>query len=228
MASDTLQSMRMRELSQRSGVPVATIKYWIQEGLVAPGTPTARNQATYTEEHLERLGVIVALREGAGLGIAALRRVFQIIDGAKESDEHYLAAAIRALTEPPTGEPPDEPIDPGHDEAVQLVDGLVETVGWDVDEDSAGRADLVRAVAAVRRWMPGLVDRPDDLVPFAAAMRDLAETEIPAAYDPHGDPQRLLTYAVLGTALFEPVILSLRKLGHVDRHRVLARRSRDG
>lgn len=226
MVSDTLQSMRMRELSQRSGVPVATIKYWIQEGLVAAGTPTAPNQATYTEAHLERLRVIVALREGAGLGVAALRRVFQIIDGAEDSEEHYLTTAIRALTEPATGAHPGAEPGPGHDDAARLVDGLVADLAWDVDEDSAGRADLVRAVVAVRRWMPGLIDEPTDLVPFAAAMRDLADTEIPAAYDPHGDPQRLLTYAVLGTALFEPVILALRKLGHVDRHRELSRRGR--
>jgi DNA-binding transcriptional MerR regulator len=215
--------MRMRELSRHSGVPVATIKYWIQEGLVPPGTPTAPNQATYTEAHLERLRVIVALREGAGLGIAALRRVFRTVDGAEESGEHYLTTAIRALTEPPSGDEPEPEAEPGRDEAIGLVDGLVEAVGWDVDADSAGRADLVQAVAAVRRWMPGLIDEPDDLAPFAKAMRQLAEIEIPAAYDPEGDPQALLTYAVLGTALFEPVILALRKLGHVDRHRELAR-----
>ncbi len=220
--------MRMRELSQSSGVPAATIKYWIQEGLVAPGTPTARNQATYTEEHLERLRVIVALREGAGLGIAALQRVFRIIDGAEHSEEHYLTTAISALTAPAADERTERDTDLGHDEAVRLVDGLIDRVGWDIDEDSAGRADLVRSVAAVRRWMPGLIDEPTDLAPFAAAMRGLAEIEIPEAYDPDGDPQILLTYAVLGTALFEPVILSLRKLGHVDRHRELARRSGGG
>jgi hypothetical protein len=53
-------------------------------------------------------------------------------------------------------------------------------------------------------------------------MRDVAEVEIPATFDPDHDPHNALRLAVLGTVLFEPVLLAFRKLAHVDRRRTLA------
>src|SRR5215207_6724902 len=82
MESDTLHvnpggAVRISELSQRSGVAVATIKYYLREGLLPPGASTAPNQAQYDEQHLTHLHLIRALREGAGLSIATLARVFE-------------------------------------------------------------------------------------------------------------------------------------------------------
>src|ERR1700716_801088 len=44
--------MRMAELSAESGVPVATIKYYLREGLLPPGERTSRNQARYDDVHV--------------------------------------------------------------------------------------------------------------------------------------------------------------------------------
>ena len=66
--------MRISELSRRSGVPVATIKYYVREGLLPAGEPTAINQALYDERHLARIELIRALREGADLSIATIAR----------------------------------------------------------------------------------------------------------------------------------------------------------
>jgi hypothetical protein len=56
------------------------------------------------------------------------------------------------------------------------------------------------------------------------AMRKLADRGIPDTYDPAADPEGALRFAVLGTALFEPVLLALRKLAHVDRIRAIEKR----
>jgi hypothetical protein len=53
-------------------------------------------------------------------------------------------------------------------------------------------------------------------------MRTLADREIPDSFDPAVDPAETLRFSVLGTALFEPLILALRKLAHVDRIRSIA------
>ena len=53
--------MRIGELSKAAGVPVPTIKYYLREGLLAPGELTSPNQASYGEAHIRRLRLIRAL-----------------------------------------------------------------------------------------------------------------------------------------------------------------------
>ena len=91
--------MRMAELSRRSGVPTGTIKYYLREGLVPPGEATAPNQAEYGQQHLDRLDLIRALREAAGLPIATIARVFAAMDRHQEdTPPEYLSIAGGALS----------------------------------------------------------------------------------------------------------------------------------
>lgn len=212
--------MRISELSRRSGVPVGTIKYYIREGLLPTGERTAQTQAEYGDSHLARLELIRALREGANLSIATLARVFDVMSaGSQDGRPTFLSVAIDALTDPaemPEGEQDD------YVRAAAQVDRLLdEELGWDSDANSPGRADLTRALVHIHRYLPGLVKDPTDLIPHAEAMRRLADRAIPDSYDPEADPEGALRFAVLGTALFEPLLLALRKLAHVDRIRAI-------
>lgn len=212
--------MRISELSRHSGVPVGTIKYYIREGLLPAGERTAQTQAEYGPSHLARLELIRALREGADLSIATLARVFDAMTtGRQPGGPRFLSVAIDALSDPveiPEGEE-DEYV-----RAAGQVDHLLdEELGWDTDTDSPGRADLARALVHIHRYLPGLVEDPADMVPQAEAMRGLADRAIPDTYDPEADPEGTLRFAVLGTALFEPALLALRKLAHVDRIRAI-------
>ncbi|MGF1662002.1 MAG: MerR family transcriptional regulator [Kineosporiaceae bacterium] len=209
--------MKIGELSARSGTSVPSIKYYLREGLLPPGVATASNQAEYSAAHLDRLDLIRALREGGELSIATLRQVFAAMDERQTDRPEYLAVAVASLSHP-AGRPAPTVED------VAIVDGLMRILGWDVDHGSPGRQDLERAVAAVRRHLPGLVSGPENLVAHAGAMRALADVEIGDDYDPATDPEGALRLAVLGTVLFEPVLLALRKLAHVDRRRAVARR----
>jgi DNA-binding transcriptional MerR regulator len=47
--------MRLSDLSAASGVPVATVKYYLREGLLPPGRLTAATSAQYDDSHLQRL-----------------------------------------------------------------------------------------------------------------------------------------------------------------------------
>jgi hypothetical protein len=53
--------MRLSELSERSGVSIATIKYYLREGLLAPGRRVSATTADYDESHLRRLRLVRAL-----------------------------------------------------------------------------------------------------------------------------------------------------------------------
>jgi DNA-binding transcriptional MerR regulator len=212
--------MRIAELSQRTDVAVATIKYYLREGLLPAGTTTAPNQAQYDEHHVARLQLIRALREGAGLSIATLGRVFAAMETHQPLDRPaYLTLAVRALS-PPLEVPEDEAAD--YDRARREVAAALDDLGWDTDDESPGHDDLVRALVSLHRFIPAAITDPQRLRPYAKAARSLATAEIPATFDADIDADEALRFAVLGTVLFEPVLLAFRKLAHVDRIRKVA------
>lgn len=216
--------MRISELSRRSGVPIPTIKYYIREGLLPPGARTSPNQARYGREHLERLELVRSLREVADLSVATIRETLDAIDEAAGGDGEVpaLAIALRGLRGPARGD--------GGGEAREVlgrVDALLAGLGWKVPEQAPGRHDLASAVAAIDRYWPGGVS-PATLAAYARIAEDLARLEIPETWDPRRDVAEALRYAVLGTLLFEPVILALRRLAHIDRSRRLAARNERG
>ena len=209
--------MRMAELSRRSGVPTGTIKYYLREGLLPAGHATAPNQAEYDQQHLDRLSLVRALREAAGLPIATIARVFAAMDSHQEdAPPRYLSIAIGALSEPLTV-PEGQAEEYGH--AEEQVADLLEMLGWDVDPDSPGHDDLVRALVGVHEFLPGLITDTKQFLPYGRVVRSLADVEIPDTYDPAVDRADVLRFSVLGTVLFEPVLLALRRLAHTDRIR---------
>ena len=211
--------MRMAELSQRSGMPVATIKYYIREGLLPAGQRTATNQALYGQEHLARIELIRALRDVAGLSVATIGEVLDAVERPSDhSAPDHLAVAFYALGKPlevPEGEEED------YRRAADCVDAVIAAQGWTTEHESVARADLIRALVAIDRHFPGGVSM-DVLARYAGLAQRFADFEIPDSWDPAGAPTAALRYAVLGTVLFEPVILALRRLAHVDRHRRLS------
>ena len=54
--------MRLRHLAQASGVPTATIKFYLRERLLPPGRSVNATLAEYDEGHRRRLEVITTLR----------------------------------------------------------------------------------------------------------------------------------------------------------------------
>jgi DNA-binding transcriptional MerR regulator len=68
--------MRIGELAARAGVSVATIKFYIREGLLPPPpVKTGRTMAYYDLPYLERLRTIRALREEHYLPLRVIRAV---------------------------------------------------------------------------------------------------------------------------------------------------------
>jgi DNA-binding transcriptional MerR regulator len=211
--------MRIGELSRRTGATVPTIKYYIREGLLPSGRPTAANQADYDESHVARLDLIRALREVAGLPVATIRATLEAMTapGPDATAGAHVGVALAALSEPL--DVPDAEAE-AYATAGERVDAVLATIGWDVDADSTARADLVRAVVAIDRNVDSGASA-DTLAAYASAAAALAAHEIPDDWDPAGAPDEALRYAVLGTVLYEPVLTAMRRLAHADRHRRL-------
>lgn len=214
----TDHAVRVGELSRRTGATVATIKYYIREGLLPAGRLTASNQADYDESHVARLDLIRALREVAGLPVATIRATLDALaDPAAGARGGHVAVALRALSDPL--DVPDDEADE-YAAAARRVDDVLAGMGWEVDASSTARADLIRAVVAIDRNVDGGATT-EDLTGYASAAAALAAHEIPDDWDPTGAPTDALRYAVLGTVLYEPVITAMRRLAHADRHRRL-------
>lgn len=64
------------ELSRRTGVPVKTIRFYSDEGLLPPTERSPSGYRLYAEEHVLRIDLIRTLRE-AGVGLEAIGRVLR-------------------------------------------------------------------------------------------------------------------------------------------------------
>ena len=60
-------AVRISELSAQTAVPVATLKYYLREGVLQPGEARSATNAEYGAAHVDRVKLIRALVETAGL-----------------------------------------------------------------------------------------------------------------------------------------------------------------
>jgi DNA-binding transcriptional MerR regulator len=191
--------MWIAELSRRTDVPVATIKYYLREGLLPPGEAVGATRSRYDEAHVRRLRLIRALVEVGGLSLSRVRDVLAEVDEESRELHWVLGAAHSALVpEPPAVTT----------ESKGRVDRLIKDRDWLVSERSADRALLASALDA----MSGLGHRLDDdtLQAYAQAAQQVADTDV--AHLPEGDRSRTVEAVVVVTALGGPVLLALRRL----------------
>jgi len=192
-------SMWMAELSRRSGVPVATIKYYLREGLLPAGEATGATRARYDESHLDRLRLVRALVEVGQMSIARVREVLEATTSGTTL-HRTLGVTQDALAS--TAEP--------RPEAMDRVDALVARLGWDVRPDAGTRRDLALALDALASAGDPVGD--DVLGWYASLLEPLAQQEV-ASVDP-SDEVRAVRQIVVRTVLLEPVIRSLRRMAH--------------
>jgi DNA-binding transcriptional MerR regulator len=82
--------LRISELSERSGVPVATIHHYLREGLLPEPVKTSRNMAYYPPEFVERIRLIKQLQEERFMPLRVIRRLLE----RREADPERLRAMI--------------------------------------------------------------------------------------------------------------------------------------
>jgi DNA-binding transcriptional MerR regulator len=196
----------MSEVVERSGVPLATVKYYLREGLLPPGESTGATSALYGEDHVRRLALIRALTDVAGLSVAKTKVVLGLIDSPPADLFMALGQAVAAL--PPYAEDNAEGDVDDHPKARAAIEAL----GWIYDPSYPAVAQLERALAAAESV--GMPMSEDRLLGYGEHLRAIAQIDI--AQVPSGDARAAIQYAVLGTALYEPILAALRRLAHQD------------
>lgn len=194
--------MRISEIVERSGVPLATVKYYLREGLLPPGKSTGATTAQYEQHHVRRLALIRALTDIAGLSVAKTKVVLGLIDSPQSDLYAALGQAVGAL-------PPyiDDDLE-DHPRARTAIEKL----GWIYDPSYPAVVQLERALAAAESV--GMPMSDERLVGYGEHVRAIAQIDV--AQVPSGDAKAAIQYAVLGTALYEPILAALRRLAHQD------------
>ena len=189
--------MRISELSQRSGVSVPTIKFYLREGLLHEGVLTSATQAQYDESHEARLRLIRALVGPGGCSIAAAHRLIEAIENPPSSIHGLLGTAL--------GLGPAAERHPEHERVHQLM----REWGWPIDETTCPTHDaLAEALSALEA--AGFALPEGALEMYKDHMEQLATSEL--ATVPTGSVAETVRYVVLGTVLPEPLILALRRM----------------
>ncbi|MEU5427903.1 MerR family transcriptional regulator [Streptomyces olivoreticuli] len=203
--------MRLAELSERSGVSTATIKYYLREGLLQPGHRVTATQAAYGEEHLRRLRLVRALIQIGKMPVAVAREVIAAAEDTSLDHHMRLGAATRALPHAPGPAEDDE----ATGIARRSVDALLEQLGWPGihDEPSPSLGTLVASVAALVRL--GYPCDTAHLLPYGRLAAELAVADLDTVEEQPTTAGQIEA-AVALTVLHEPVLLSLRRLAHIQ------------
>lgn len=194
--------MRLAELAASSGLPIATIKYYLRVGLLPPGERESSTWARYDEGHLRRLRLISALTDVAGLSLEEVRGAVDAVASSASTHE-VRGAAQWSLSRAPAQTPS------AH--AIAQVEGLLARQGWEVAPESPHRRTLAAALDTLE-----LLEFPataEVLDAYAGALATIAEFEVPRiAVDE--DPMVVAERLVVGTLLYEPVLVTLRRMAH--------------
>jgi DNA-binding transcriptional MerR regulator len=193
--------VRVSELAKQTGVSVATVKYYIREGMLAPGDPAGPRRATYDNSHVQRIHLIKALTGPAALSLSQAKAILQSIDEPKSSLVDRLAGATRVLADAAGADA--ETDGKSYPRAEQVVGWL----GEPYRAEPPAAALLERALQAVET--AGFQIHPDQFAVYGEHMLAVATSEI--ANIPT-DPAEAVQYSVLGTVLFEPVLTAIRRL----------------
>ena len=200
--------MRVGELSKRSGVPVATIKYYLREGLLPAGVLTSPNQAYYDDEHLRRLRLVRALVDVGGLSIAAVREVLAAVDTREGSMHKKLGAVQEAISQPGSVE-----LDPL---AVQDVQEFFarhgETECVDVTKTNVTHM-LASALSAARSV--GHDHFRDLLDPYLEGLKIIARADLDYIAR-QGSPDDVIEAMVVGTLIGDTVLKAVRRIAHAQ------------
>ncbi|GGA55456.1 hypothetical protein GCM10011490_01660 [Pseudoclavibacter endophyticus] len=173
--------MKLRQLAERTGASTATIKYWIREGIVPPGTLRNQTTAEYGTPHVERVELVRTLRGHFDLSIAEVRRLTSMIDderapvlGIMEACQ-LIATGLRR---------PEAPVEARH---ADLVGEVVRGADWP-DVASVARDALAEALHVAEA--AGFAIPAERLAQYAASLAEIAERDIEVVRRFTAEPSR--------------------------------------
>lgn len=194
--------MRMAELSAQSGVPVATIKLYLREGILQAGTRTSPNQALYEDAHVRRLRLIRALREVGDLPLATIKQIVSALDQEQRPLHKTLGMVQQAIT--PQSTESDLPAD-----TEAIVDAIITERDWPAH--NPGRKLVIGAITRLAEVGADLPRYRELLSAYADAADIAARADI-AGVAGQLDSDTIVEQAVSWTVLGDAVLSGFRRI----------------
>lgn len=202
--------MKISELSDVTGVTVATLKYYLREGLLNAGVPTAVNQADYDDSHVRRVRLVRALLQLGRLSIADAQLVVAAVDD--DSIPIHAAFGIAQDAMVPTRDRDRD--GPQYVRALADVASFIRRHGLRVRPDAEVRAMLADVVVTldeldfVAALGSSRLSALDGMLPTILA---IAEVEV-ASTPTDTTRTEQMEYTVVGTVVFEVAFAALRRM----------------
>ncbi|MDV8009472.1 MerR family transcriptional regulator [Rhodococcus sp. IEGM 1318] len=196
--------MKVSELSQRSGVTVASIKYYLREGLLTGGERTAANQAVYSEQHIRRLRLIRSLIDIGGLSISHVRATLAAVDDESTPVHDAFGAVMHGLDEVSADTRPTN-IEAAYSEVQEWLSSR----DWHIQSDAPAPHRLAELVATLRRF-----DFPTALTDFDSVADIIERTTQSEVEYARAMPDRTAAVEtmLIGTVILERAIVEVRRL----------------
>jgi DNA-binding transcriptional MerR regulator len=203
--------MQVSELVRATSVPLATVKYYLREGLLPTARKLTARSSEYGEEHVRRLTLLRLLREVGAIPVGRLRQLVEAVDDSALTEHEVFARASDAIAS--SAILPEA----ADDESRQVVDQVLDAIGWTgVRRDCVDVDNLARVVAQIRRT--GLFDvSAESLAHYASAADAIGRTEISRLPDSDDRAVRL-ERMVVGTVAYGQVLTILRRLSEAHHH----------
>ena len=212
-----MELLKIGELAERTGVPIATLKFYLREGLIAPAKKTGRTMAWYDPSTVERIRSIRELQERQFLPLELIRKTIDRADSA--ADDHAIAEGIAEVLIRRGGKRSRTRAEVLAGGAQELELDWLERGGLAVpDADGCYRGDdlaLLSTLGAARR--AGLAA---DMLPFeilgdyVRALNKLVEVELRmfrAGVIGRARPNEVAVLTKVATELSERLVLLLRR-----------------
>ncbi len=190
--------MSISVLSQRSGVSVATIKYYIREGLIRSTLDPKADDV----ETVNQLRLIRGLVHVVGLSIRQVRKILDLV-----RDPELSPAALRTSV---TADLPLAGARVADDTDLAGARAALASVGFDELPDVPYVNQLLAAIALAEENGVGM--DAEHLAAYTAAARECAKSDFDhMLFD---SPSREVQTAVLGTLIYDSILIGLRRLAH--------------
>lgn len=198
--------MRISELAEQSGATVATIKYYLREGLLPPGSKVGERRAEYGDRHVARLRLLRVLREVGDIPVSGLKQVVDAIDNESLSTHEMNGAAYDALVRTSGAV---------NAEMRVLAARVVQEAGWTHVRPESPALDELAGLLSVIIDLGALPDMNhaatyfgliDALATYEVSRLDTAERI--------QDRDAAVQQMVIGQVVFGELLLSLRRIAH--------------
>jgi len=226
--------VKVSVLAKMSGVPAATIKHYVREGLLPEPTRTSKNMAYYDPNLVDRIQRIKELQRTRFLPLKVIKTVLD--ESELENQDETVTATIARVLQQTSGEQRtrDELFDlgvaPPQLEALRQL-GVVRPIADCEEETYAGDdVEILRVLGAARKagLSEGMLPM-EILGNYANRLRELVDAELALFRDgvlPHVSPEKLPALTESAVTLSERLVVLMRRKMLVPSMRALAKQAK--